>query len=98
MTVGTRSTLGVFFKPIIAELGWNRGTISMVVAINIWLSGLLTPFTGYVMDRFGVKWLFTISVTLFGVGIGLIGLTHSVGNFLVAYGIIKGTTGSGLAK
>ncbi len=88
MTIGARSTLGVFFKPIIAELGWNRGTISMVVAINIWLSGLLTPFTGYIMDRFGVKWLFTISVTLFGVGIGLIGLTHSVGYFLVVYGIL----------
>ncbi|MEE9146383.1 MAG: hypothetical protein V3U27_03195, partial [Candidatus Tectomicrobia bacterium] len=37
MTVGTRSTLGVFFKAIIEDLGWNRGTISMAVAISIWL-------------------------------------------------------------
>ena len=66
MTVGTRSTLGVFFKAIIEDLGWNRGTISMAVAISIWLSGGLTPFAGYVMDRFGAKWLFTISVAVFG--------------------------------
>ncbi len=87
MTVGTRSTLGVFFKAIIEDLGWNRGTISMAVAISIWLSGGLTPFAGYVMDRFGAKWLFTISVAVFGSGMGLLGLTQSVGYFLVVYGM-----------
>jgi MFS family permease len=88
MTVGTRSTLGVFFKAIIADLGWSRGTISMVVAINIWLSGLLQPFTGYVLDRYGAKWLFTAGVTVFGMGVALIGLTNSVGYLLVIYGIV----------
>ncbi|MEE9146514.1 MAG: MFS transporter, partial [Candidatus Tectomicrobia bacterium] len=56
-TMGTRSTLGVFFKAIINDLHWNRSTISMVIAINMWLSGLLQPFAGYVMDRYGAKWL-----------------------------------------
>ena len=87
MTVGTRSTLGGFFKAIMEDLGWNRGTISMVLAISIWLSGVLTPFAGYVMDRFGAKWLFTISVAVFGSGMGLLGLTRSVGYFLVVYGM-----------
>lgn len=95
MTVGTRSTLGVFFKTIVADLGWDRGTISMIVAINIALSGALTPFTGNLMDRFGTKWLFTVSVAVFGLGIGLIGLTHSVGYLLVVYGIGVATAMSG---
>lgn len=88
MTTGTRSTLGVFFKAIVTDLGWSRGTISMVVAINIWLSGLLQPFTGYVLDRYGAKWLFTAGVAVFGTGVGLIGLTNSVGYLLVIYGIV----------
>jgi MFS family permease len=88
MTVGTRSTLGVFFKAIVDDLGWSRSTISMVVAINIWLSGCLQPFTGYVMDRYGPKWLFTAGVAVFGTGVGLIGLTNSVGYLLVIYGVV----------
>jgi MFS family permease len=95
MTVGTRSTLGVFFKSIVDDLGWSRSTISMVVAINIWLSGFLQPFTGYVLDRYGAKWLFTAGVTVFGIGVGLIGLTNSVGYLLVVYGIVMAMATAG---
>ena len=95
MTVGTRSTLGNFFKAIIADLGWNRSTISFVVAVNIWLSGLLQPFTGHIMDRFGAKWLFTASVTAFGLGVALISLTHSVWYLLIVYGIVMAVATAG---
>ncbi len=95
MTMGTRSTLGVFFKAIIADLGWNRGTISMVVAINIWLSGFLQPFIGYVMDRYGAKWLFTGSVITFGSGVALLSMTHSVGYLLLIYGIVLAVATAG---
>ncbi len=88
MTIGTRSTLGVFFKSIIDELGWSRGTLSMVVAVNVWLGGFLQPFIGNVMDRYGVKWLFLISSVVFGTGIGLISFTNNVGYLLVIYGIV----------
>lgn len=88
MTMGTRATLGVFFKSIVGDLGWSRGTLSMVVAVNIWLGGFLTPFIGRVMDRYGARWLFIISSGLFGVGVGLMSLTYSVGYLLVVYGLV----------
>jgi MFS family permease len=99
MTVGTRSTVSSFLKTIIADLGTNRETISFIVAVNIWLSGLLQPFAGYVMDRFGARELFTASVALYGVGIGLIGLTQSVSYLLVVYGMVVGaaTTGASMS-
>jgi MFS family permease len=95
MSTGTRATLGVFFKSIIADLQWDRGTISLVVAVNIWLSGLLQPFTGHVMDRFGAKWLFSVSLAIYGVGIALISLTQSVGYLLVVYGVIAACATAG---
>lgn len=98
MTLGTRSTLGVFFKAIIDELEWSRGTISLVVAINIWLSGLIQPFIGYyVFDRYGAKGLFMVSVTVFGLGIGLLSLTNSVAYLFVIYGIILSVATAGTA-
>jgi MFS family permease len=95
MTVGSRATVSSFLKTIIADLHSNRETVSFIVAVNIWLSGLLQPFAGLVMDRFGAKWLFATSVALYGVGIGLIGLTESVWYLLVIYGIVVGTASTG---
>src|SRR4029453_2272282 len=95
MTVGSRSTVSSFLKTIIADLHSNRETVSFIVAVNIWLSGLLQPFAGHIMDRFGAKWLFTASVALYGVGIGLIGLTQSVWYLLVIYGLVVGTATTG---
>lgn len=88
MSTGSRATLGVFFKAIVADLHWDRGMISMVVAVNIWLSGLLQPFTGYVMDRYGPKWLFIGSTATLGLGVALISLTQSFVYLLFIYGIV----------
>src|SRR5262247_2907598 len=95
MTIGTRATLGNFFKTIIADLSWDRATISFVVAVNLWISGLLQPFTGHLMDRFGARWLFAISVTTYGLGVALMGFTNSVGYLLVIYGIMAGAASAG---
>src|SRR5262245_38173913 len=95
MTVGTRATLGNFFKTIIADLSWDRQTISFVVAINLWISGLLQPFTGHVMDRFGAKWLFAVSVGAYGLGVALMGFANSVGYLLAIYGILVGAASAG---
>src|SRR5215510_7283072 len=95
ITIGTRATLGNFFKTIIADLSWDRGTISFVVAVNLWISGLLQPFTGHLMDRFGAKWLFTVSVAACGLGIVLMSLTNSFGYLLVIYGIMLGAASAG---
>jgi len=95
MTVGTRATLGNFFKTIIADLSWDRGTISFVVAVNLWISGLLQPFTGHLMDRFGARWLFASSVTVYGLGVVLIGFTNSFAYLLVIYGIVVGAANAG---
>ena len=95
LTIGTRSTVSSFLKTIIADLGTNRETISFIVATNIWLSGLLQPVAGYIMDRFGARGLFMASVPLYGLGIGLIGLTHNVWYLLVIYGVLVGAASAG---
>ncbi|HSX83050.1 MAG TPA: MFS transporter [Candidatus Saccharimonadia bacterium] len=95
MLVGARETLGNFLKPITGELHWDRETISLIAAINLWLSGLLQPFTGHIMDRFGAKWLFAISVTLYGVGVLLVSFTHTAWYLVVVYGVLVGSATAG---
>jgi MFS family permease len=95
MTVGTRATVSSFLKTIITDLESSRGTVSFIVAVNIWLSGLLQPFAGHIMDRFGARGLFTASIALYGLGIVLIGITHSVWYLLIIYGVVVGVASTG---
>src|SRR4029450_9512785 len=95
MTIGTRSTVSSFLKTIIADLGTKRETISFIVAANIWRGGRRGPFAGYIMDRFGARGLFTASVALYGLGIGLIGLTQSVWYLFVIFGVLVGAAAAG---
>ena len=64
MTAGIRATPGVFIVPLEQEFGWNRAVISLSVAINIALFGLIGPFAASVMDRFGLRRILLAAIAL----------------------------------
>lgn len=52
---GVRQAPGVVIKPLEAEFGWDRASISLAVAISLLVGGLASPYSGQVMDRFGPR-------------------------------------------
>ncbi len=52
---GVRSTPGVLMVPLEQEFGWSRSTISLAVAVNIFLYGLAGPFAAAILERFGLR-------------------------------------------
>ncbi|UPJ48390.1 MFS transporter [Bradyrhizobium sp. 200] len=44
---------GLFLKPLAAEFGWTRGAASLGVLIPMLTAGLLSPFSGRLVDKFG---------------------------------------------
>ena len=52
---GLRATPGVLIVPLEQAFGWSRSTISSAIALNLVLYGLMGPFAGALMQRFGVK-------------------------------------------
>ncbi len=47
--------VGIFFKPILEEFGWDRATLSAVHTFALILFAIATPFIGRFIDRFGPK-------------------------------------------
>ena len=47
------------------------------------------------MDRFGAKWLFASSVTLYGLGVLLVGFTHTAWYMVCVYGVVVGSATAG---
>ena len=64
VAAGIRSTPGALMVPMEQTMGWSTATISVAVAINIVLFGLLGPFAAATMQRVGVR-----ATILFGLGI-----------------------------
>jgi MFS family permease len=50
---GLRSSFGVFIKPMEAEFGWGRTSLSAVAPLSLFLYGAAGPFVGRLADRWG---------------------------------------------
>jgi MFS family permease len=85
---GARYSFGVLFKPMVADLGWNRGPISFAFFLNMTLFALSNVVVGKFYDRYGPKWVIIISTLLISAGYSLISVTSSLWEFYVYYGVL----------
>ena len=65
-------TFGVFLKPIMADMGWTRGTTSFAMALGGVVSALTVPLLGWMM---GLGWLYWLGVAVVA---GLLVYEHSL--------------------
>ena len=54
-TAGFRSAPSVLIVPLEDAFGWSRSQISLAIAINVMLYGLIAPFAAALMERFTVR-------------------------------------------
>src|SRR3990172_1333843 len=53
LSTGLRFTVGPFLKPLVADLGLDRGSFSLVISLSLFLYGAFMPVVGRLVDRFG---------------------------------------------
>jgi len=61
---GARYAFSVMFKPMLADLGWNRTSLSSAFFMNMTFFALTMSISGRLYDRYGPKWIILVS-TLF---------------------------------
>jgi MFS family permease len=88
LSSGARFTVGIAFKPLIAEFGWSRSAVSLAVFLNMAVYSLSVIATGKLYDRFGPKWVIIVSTIFVSSGYMLIALTQTLWHFLVLYGVV----------
>jgi MFS family permease len=69
VAAGVRAAPGVLIKPLEAEFGWDRASISLAVAISILTFGLGGPVSGSLVDRFGPRRVMLGGMLVVGVGL-----------------------------
>jgi OFA family oxalate/formate antiporter-like MFS transporter len=98
--LGTVYAWSVFVKPITQlPYGWDKASVAVVFMIIIGMIGLSAAFGGILVDKKGPKFVCTLGVILYGIGVLLGGVALNVGNIwllYIGYGVIGGM-GNGLA-
>jgi sugar phosphate permease len=79
------------FKPIASELGFSRAVTSVATSIGRLGYGLGAPLAGWLVDRFGPRFLITIGMFIAGLGLILMNFINSLWTFYVVWGVILGT-------
>ena len=87
---GTRQLFGPSVPAICASLGVDRVAIGVVGTVFGMVYGICVPFAGLTADLFSRKWMVTVGVAVFCLGIFLSGFVASVGLLIVTYGVLNG--------
>ena len=69
-------TFGVFLKPIMADMGWQRGTASFALAFGELFGAVTVPVLGLMMDRWSIRRVALPGIVAFALCLGLMGLTR----------------------
>jgi sugar phosphate permease len=62
-TAGFRSAPSVTIVPLEEAFGWSRSQVSLAIAINVLLYGLIAPFAAALMERFTVRKVIMTALT-----------------------------------
>jgi MFS family permease len=84
----------VFIKPLEAQFGWDRASISAGLTFCALFAALSLPLAGRLMDRFGVRPVMLVSIVLFAVNVACVAFGDKLAAFIVLVAL-TGITGAG---
>ncbi|MFD0143748.1 MULTISPECIES: MFS transporter [unclassified Streptomyces] len=85
---------GLLIEPLHGEFDWSRGTIGFAVSVNLALYGLTAPFAAALMDRFGIRRVVAVALSVIALGSLLTVWMTASWQLVLYWGILVGL-GSG---
>jgi MFS family permease len=89
-SAGVRALPGVLIIPLEQEFHWSRATISLAISISIILYGLVGPFAGALMQRWGVRRVTMIAMSTLAVAVALATRVTQVWQLILLWGVVVG--------
>jgi predicted MFS family arabinose efflux permease len=86
----------VFAEPIVKETGWSLGFVVGGTSIGLLTAGLISPQVGRIIDVRGGRPVLLVSSLFYAAGLALVGLSHALPIYLLAWVLIGFGMGTGL--
>ena len=88
VSAGVRHAVGPFLKPMVADLGVDRGAFSLVIALGLFLYGAFMPWVGGLTDRFGARPVTAAGSVLLAAALALTSLCQNLWQLALVYGVL----------
>lgn len=92
---GVRATPSILIVPWEREFGWSTATISVAIALNILLYGMIGPFAVALIERFGLRRCVCVSLVLLALGTAATTFMTAPWQMVLLWGVVVGS-GSGM--
>ena len=86
----------VFAEPIVKDTGWSLGFVVGGTSIGLLTAGLISPQVGRIIDVRGGRPVLLASSLFYAAGLALVGLSHALPVYLLAWVLIGLGMGTGL--
>jgi predicted MFS family arabinose efflux permease len=91
-------TFGIFLKPLSAEFGWSRESVSAAFGFAALTVAVCSPPLGHLLDRFGPRRIVLPCMAVFGVAFASLSLLTPSLVHLYATFVVIGTVGNGTTQ
>ncbi len=87
---GARTVFGLFLSPMTLEIGWDRETYALAMAIQNLAWGLTTPVAGMLVDRYGYTLIVGTGAIVYALGIWGMAIAESASMLYLTGGVLVG--------
>ena len=90
LAFSARAALGLAMPIWESELGWTRGNVSNVAAVALLVMAAISPVSGFILDRKGLRFTLLFSLIAVFLSCVVISIAESVWVLLIGFGVIGG--------
>ena len=83
-----QSSFSIFYVAVLKEFDWSRGSTAGILALHLVLNGLMGPFAGGLIDRYGPKLVMPIGAMITAIALLWLSWSTKQWHFYLAFGVI----------
>jgi hypothetical protein len=86
---GVSGCFAVFYNTLVTAFSWSRASGASPYSVNMLVSIVSAPLIGWLLDRYGPRFVFTSAALLSGGALMACSTLQTLGHFVVYYGVLS---------
>ncbi|MEW6673382.1 MAG: MFS transporter [Thermodesulfobacteriota bacterium] len=82
-----QNILSIFMKPMAQDFGWSRAAVTGAIAVGSMCGGLVSPFVGPIVDRYGPRMVAFWGILLFSMGLSALMFVKNIWQLYLFFGM-----------